>query len=56
MDNRDIDTMNVYFDYYDELKSSHLVVGHTGNAETADIIEIVLSAVLTIFKVKETRK
>ena len=50
MNNRDIDIMNVFFDYYDELTSSHLVEGHTGNYEKAETINVVLAALLTIFK------
>ena len=53
MDDRDIDIMNVFFDYYDGLKDSHLVVSHTGDYSTEDTINAVLAAVLTIFKVKE---
>lgn len=50
MGDRDINIMNVFFDYYDELTSSHLVEGHTGNYEKAETINVVLAALLTIFK------
>lgn len=57
MDNRDIDIMNVYWDYFNELRDLQTSESRmNGCHEEGVLIDAILSAVLTIFKVKETRK
>lgn len=57
MDNRDIDIMNVYWDYFNELRDLQTSESRmNGCREEGVLIDAILSAVLTIFKVKETRK
>lgn len=57
MDNRDIDIMNVYWDYLDELRNlSTSESRRNGDYKEGLLIDVALAGVLTILKFKENDK
>lgn len=57
MDNRDIDIMNVYWDYLDELRNLNTSESRrSGDYNEGLLIDVVLAGVLTISKIKEIEK
>lgn len=57
MDNRDVDIMNVYWDYLDELRSLKTSESRRyGDYNEGFLIDVVLAGVLTISKIKEIEK
>lgn len=57
MGNRDIDIMNVYWDYLDELRNLNTSESRrNGDYNEGFLIDVVLAGVLTISKIKEIEK
>lgn len=57
MDNRDIDIMNVYWDYLDELRDlSTSESRRNGDYNEGLLIDVALAGVLTILEFKENDK